>query len=133
MMSERETPQRDCHLWEIVGSRITVYHVLQELLLPDWTEARIAELYGIRPEQVAAARAYIFANFDAVMARHSEIETRRREQMALQRTTLSSPSVFERFEEWKRAKDQSPTPDRFPTFVHWATAGMSAADLVGSR
>ncbi len=61
----------------IIGMRITVYHLVPYFLKPNYTEQQIQELYPLLSlQQVAAARAYFLANYDAVMKRHLEIEAR---------------------------------------------------------
>ena len=61
---------------EIVGKRITVYHLLVDFLDPTKTESYLCKLYELSPEQVAAARAFILNHPDTVLARHLEIEKR---------------------------------------------------------
>ncbi len=61
---------------EIVGTRITVYNLLPYFLEPDTTEALICRIYGLSPEQVAAARAYVLNHFEGVTAMHQRIEAR---------------------------------------------------------
>jgi uncharacterized protein (DUF433 family) len=61
---------------EIVGTRITVYNLLESFLDPGVTEDYIARVHGLAPEQVAAARAYILTHADTVLARHLQIEER---------------------------------------------------------
>src|SRR5947209_14749533 len=61
---------------EIVGTRITVYHLLPHFLDATATEDFICGLYELTHEQVAAARAYILNNPESVLAQHLEIEAR---------------------------------------------------------
>lgn len=61
---------------EIVGTRITVYNLLPNLLDATASEAYICKLYDLTPEQVAAARAHVLNHPDEVLARHMEIEAR---------------------------------------------------------
>lgn len=61
---------------ELVGTRITVYHLLPEFLDPAMTEDAIGKSYDLTPQQVAAARAYILEHADVVLARHLELEAR---------------------------------------------------------
>jgi uncharacterized protein (DUF433 family) len=75
---------------EIVGTRITVYNLLPYFLEPDTTEALICRIYGLSPEQVAAARAYVLNDFEAVMAVHQRIEARN--------AAGNPPEVVERLE-----------------------------------
>lgn len=65
--------------WEILGTRLTIWNLVDQFLDPFWTEDRLARLYSITPEQVAKARVYFLSNYDAVMKRHWEIETRNTE------------------------------------------------------
>jgi uncharacterized protein (DUF433 family) len=121
---------------EIVGTRITVYNLLPHFLDATATEAYICRVYELTPEQVAAARAYILNNADAVLTRHLEIEA--------QISAGNPPEVIERakqthaaflrFKDWlanrKRAEarenaDKS-TPETgrtssglMPTFRKW--------------
>src|SRR5260370_40549953 len=61
---------------EIVGTRITVYHLLQSFLDPTVTEEEICRVYDLTARQVAAARAYVLGNPDTVLAEHLKIEQR---------------------------------------------------------
>jgi uncharacterized protein (DUF433 family) len=118
---------------EIVGTRITVYNLLPYFLDPAVTEAAVGQMYQLSPEQVAAARAYVFHHLDTVLPEHIRLETR----MA----AGNSPEIVERmkrthekfvrFKEWfaerERARSSQPaaTPEavsgssRFPTFDEW--------------
>ena len=60
----------------IVGTRITVYNLMPYFIDPTVTEAYLCRLYELTPEQIAAARAYVVNNSEAVWARHREIEAR---------------------------------------------------------
>jgi uncharacterized protein (DUF433 family) len=61
---------------EIVGTRITIYNLLPDLLDPSATETYICKAYKITPEQVAAARAYVLRNPETILAEHLQIEAR---------------------------------------------------------
>lgn len=61
---------------EIVGTRITVYHLLPYFLDPSATEAYICLVTQLTPEQVGAARAYVLNHADTVLAEHLKIEAR---------------------------------------------------------
>lgn len=61
---------------EIVGTRLTVYNLLPHFLDETATEAYLCRLYELTPEQVAAARAFVLNNAEAVLAQHLEIEKR---------------------------------------------------------
>jgi uncharacterized protein (DUF433 family) len=59
---------------EIVGTRITIYHLLQSFLDPTVTEHEICRVYDLTARQVAAARAYVLGNPDTVLAEHLKIK-----------------------------------------------------------
>jgi hypothetical protein len=61
---------------EIIGTRITIFNLLPHLMDPNTTEVYLSELYGLTPEEVAAARAYTLIHWDAVWAEHLRIEAR---------------------------------------------------------
>ena len=61
---------------EIIGTRITVYNLLEYFLDPTATEEYICKLYDLTPEQVAAMRAYVLNHPDEVLAQHLKIEAR---------------------------------------------------------
>lgn len=117
---------------EIVGTRTTVYNLLPYFLDAGDTESSIAALYDLTHEQVAAARAYVLNNAEAVLKRHAEIEAR----MA----AGNPPDVVEklkrdhgRFLQFKEyaarraeARDREAAAERpraapvaFPTFQEW--------------
>ena len=117
---------------ELVGTRITVYHLLPHFLDPGETEASICRAYQLTPEQVAAARAYVLNNPDAVLAEHLKIEARMAagnppeviEQAKRTRAT------FLRFREWLAEREKVAAEDHaaeaasanggaFPTFREW--------------
>lgn len=112
---------------EIRGTRITVYNLLADFLDPTRTEARIGQLYELTPEQVAAARAYVLNNAEAVLAEHLRIE----ERMAsgnppeMIEEAKRTQDVLRRFKDWlaerQRAEDleHANGPGRFPTFREW--------------
>lgn len=130
-MSEPNEAKPERREWEILGPRLTVYNLIHEFLDPTWTEARIAEAYRITTEQVATARAYVFANFESVMARHYEIERERTEAVAAQPRLPSSKARFERFARWVHARKASSEPDLFPTFQEWEAGEVPQAELIG--
>jgi uncharacterized protein (DUF433 family) len=121
---------------ELVGTRITVYNLLPDFLDPAATEDHICRMYQLTPEQVSAARAYVFSHADTVLARHLDIEAR----MA----AGNPPEVIEqakqthatllRFKQWlaqrEEAAAQGPSAnvpaggggansEAFPTFREW--------------
>jgi uncharacterized protein (DUF433 family) len=130
---------------EIVGTRITVYNLLDDFADPDVTEASICRLYALTPEQVAAARAYVLNHPDTVLARHLEIE----ERMAAGNPTEvieqaeQTRATFLRFKDWLAERERSVKqentakatsgngPDRFPTFREWV-AEQEPRSKVGS-
>ena len=59
---------------ELIGTRITIYNLIPDFLNANKTEKAICDFYKISPQQVAAARTYVLENYDAVMAKHREIE-----------------------------------------------------------
>lgn len=62
---------------EIIGMRLNVYHLVPFFLKPYYTEQQIRDLHPLlNIQQVAAARAYFLANYEAVMKRHLEFEAR---------------------------------------------------------
>jgi uncharacterized protein (DUF433 family) len=121
---------------EVAGTRITVYNLLPHLLDSTATEADICRLYGLTPEQVAAARAYVLNHPDTVLAEHLKIEAR----MAagnppdLVEQARQTHATFLRFREWlaerQEAEAQEHTAEvtsgtgrnrsgRSPTFREW--------------
>ncbi len=114
---------------EIIGTRITVYNLLQSFLDPTVTEEEICRVYSLTPGQVAAARAYVLSNPDTVLAEHLRIE----EKMAaenppeVRRQAERAKSTFKILKDWLAAKeaadageDEAPErPGRFPTFREW--------------
>ena len=60
----------------LIGTRITVYHLVVDFLDSKKTETEIARFYEITPEQVVAGRGFIFENIEQVLKRHLEIEDR---------------------------------------------------------
>jgi hypothetical protein len=55
-----DTAPTTSQLPEIIGPRLTVYHLMPYFLDPTVTEAYLCRLYQLTPEQVSAARAYAF-------------------------------------------------------------------------
>jgi uncharacterized protein (DUF433 family) len=114
---------------EIVGTRITVYNLLQSFLDPRVTEEEICRVYELTPEQVAAARAYVLSNPETVLAEHLKIE----ERMAagnppeVRQQAERARSTFKSFKEWLAEREAAESeengaperPRRFPTFREW--------------
>jgi len=121
---------------EIVGTRITVYNLLPNLLDATATEAIICRMYELTPEQVAAARAYVLNNPDTVLARHLDIEARMAEgnpPEVIERAKQTH-ATFLRFKDWLSKRRQAEAqeeqeetapasggngPERLPTFREW--------------
>jgi hypothetical protein len=117
----------------ISGTRLTVYDLLPYFIDPTATEEFIGRVYDLTVEQVAAARASVFANADTVLARHLQIE----ERLAIG----NPPEVIEKaramharfvaFRKWLADReaedreslasngDESADPDRIPSFREW--------------
>lgn len=113
---------------EIVGTRVTVFNLLPEFLDPAMTELRIASLYSLTPEQVAAARAYIFQHADTVFAQHLQIEQKLEQgnpPEVIEQAKRSQTSLLT-FKQWL-ARQQSSTQAAprtskappVPTFQEW--------------
>lgn len=114
---------------ELVGTRITVYDLLPFLLDAGYTEAWLCEFYRLRPEQVAAVRAYALANHAAVMAEHERMNERFRRAVEAQNT----PEFHERWRQtresaahyraWMADRDPETVPadpaDRMAAFRAW--------------
>jgi len=96
---------------EIVGTRITVYNLLPYFLDPTATEAHICRMCALRPEQVAAARAYVLNNPDTVLAKHLELEARMNagNQPDVIEQAKRTHAAFLRFKD-SLAKQQAETP-----------------------
>jgi uncharacterized protein (DUF433 family) len=121
---------------EIVGTRITVYNLLADFLDPAATEASIARIYDLTPEQVAAARAHVLNNADTVLAEHLRIEARMSagNPPEIIEQAQKTHAAFMRFKEWldqrRQAAAHEPSaeaasgsgtngPNGFPTFREW--------------
>jgi uncharacterized protein (DUF433 family) len=126
---------------ELVGTRITVYNLLPDLLDPEVTEAQVCRIYNLTPAQVAAVRAYILNNPDTVLARHLEIE----ERMAagnppeLVERMQKMHETFQRFKAWAAEEQKEIASDKiaeaatgkpqtrvsFPSFRDWLASQES--------
>jgi uncharacterized protein (DUF433 family) len=121
---------------EIVGTRVTVYNLMPQLLDASVTEDQICRLYDLTPEQVAAARAYVLSNPETVLAEHLKIEARLAEgnSPAVIDQARQTRATFLRFKEWlarrqeaeaqerlseSKAGNGKQEPSRFPTFHEW--------------
>jgi len=121
---------------EIVGTRITVYHLLPHFLDSATTEADLCRIYELTPEQVAAARAYVLNNPDTVLAKHLEIEARMavgNPPQVIERAKETHATLL-RFKEWLVQREEAAAQEqsaevasesdrngsgRFPTFKEW--------------
>ena len=129
---------------DIIGTRITVYDLLPQFLDPTVTETYLCRMYSLSPEQVAAARAYVFRNLDTVLAHHLKIEARIAagnppeviEQAERTRAALQG------FKEWLVERDKAEAADHaaepssakdgngrqaFPSFREWFAQRESKA------
>ena len=122
---------------EIIGTRITVYNLLPYFLDPTATEAYICKLYELTPEQVAAARGYVFNHLDTVLTKHLEIEARLAAGYLAQ--TMEQPKQLHpavlNFRKWLAEREQAEAQERaaeakaesaqngarrrFPSFREW--------------
>jgi uncharacterized protein (DUF433 family) len=119
---------------EIVGTRITVYHLVPYFLDPSATEAYICQVNRLTPEQVAAARAYVLSHADTVLAEHLEIEARNAagSGSVSNEQTRRIRETFNEFRNWfaERGSNDRPTTDAksgsvansLPTFRDWIAA-----------
>lgn len=118
---------------EIVGTRITVYNLLQSFLDPTMTEDEMCRIYDLTAQQVAAARAYVLSHPDTVLAEHLKIEQRlaatntpeAKAQAGRAMETLREFKrwLVEREEEERRYQEVHPREGTFPTFREWLAAG----------
>jgi len=77
---------------ELVGTRITVYNVWDELFHPDTTEAELCRRYEISPHEVAVLRAFAFRHYAEV----AEIIRRMDERTAQAIAAQDTPQMRER-------------------------------------
>jgi len=113
---------------ELIGTRITIYNLIPDFLNANKTEKAICDFYKISPQQVAAARTYVLENYDAVMAKHREIEEWLNQD--------NPPELVEHakvvrvrmklYKEWMnlrseaaRERNGDSSPGSFPTFEEW--------------
>lgn len=117
---------------ELIGTRITVYDLLPFLLDARNTEAWVCEFYHLRPEQVAAVRAYALANHAAVMAEHERMDERSRRAVEAQDTPefraarAETRERMELFRAWMAERTPADLPadpaERMAAFRRWAAA-----------
>lgn len=117
---------------ELVGTRITVFNLLPDLLDPSRTETEICRSYSLIPQQVAAARAYILQHADSVLAEHLRIEARLAQGNSPEviEQAQKAKASFAQFREWfaqrqeathstKTTGEANPQIASFPTFREW--------------
>jgi uncharacterized protein (DUF433 family) len=110
---------------EIVGTRITVFNLLQSFLDPTVTEDEICRIYELTPRQVAAARAYVLSNPDTVLAEHLRIEERLAagNPPEVREQAERAKATFQSFKQWLAEREVANGEDegaaRFPTFREW--------------
>jgi hypothetical protein len=124
-MPDREEPVQGP---EILGTRLTVYHLLDSFLDPTVTESEICRVYNLTAQQVATARAFVLRNPDTVLAEHLKIEERLAagNPPEVRETAERAKATFKSFKEWLAEKqaanhdeDQMGRPGRLPTFKEW--------------
>ena len=113
---------------EILGTRLTVYHLLDSFLDPEVTESEICRVYELTARQVAAARAFVLSNPETVLAQHLKIEERLAagNPPQVREAAERARATFESFKEWLAEKqaanheeDEKARPGRLPTFKEW--------------
>jgi uncharacterized protein (DUF433 family) len=113
---------------EIVGTRLTVYHLLDSFLDPTATESEICRVYNLTAQQVAAARAFVLRNPDTVLAQHLKIEERLAagNPPQVRETAERAMATFKSFKGWlaerqaaNHEEDKTGRLGRLPTFKEW--------------
>jgi uncharacterized protein (DUF433 family) len=113
---------------EILGTRLTVYHLLDSFLNPTVTESEICRVYNLTAQQVATARAFVLRNPDIVLAEHLKIEERlaARNPPQIREAAERAKATFKSFKDWLAEKqaanheeDEMDRPGRLPTFKEW--------------
>jgi hypothetical protein len=113
---------------EILGTRLTVYHLLDSFLDPSVTESDICRLYKLTAQQVAAARAFVLRNPEDVLAQHLKIEERLAAGNPPQAREAAerARATFKSYKEWlaerdaaNHEEDKQGRPGRLPTFKEW--------------
>jgi hypothetical protein len=113
---------------EILGTRLTVYHLLDSFLDPTVTESDLCRLYNLTPQQVAAARAFVLTNAETVLAQHLKIEERLAagNPPQVREVAERARATFQSFREWlserqaaSHAEDQKERSAPLPTFKEW--------------
>ena len=112
----------------ILGTRLTVYHLLDAFFDPSVTESDICRVYNLTAQQVAAARAYVLRNPETVLAQHLKIEERLAAENPPQvrEAAERAMATFKSFKEWlaerqavNHEEDNKGRPGRLPTFKEW--------------
>lgn len=120
---------------EIVGTRITVYHLIPYFLDPSATEAYICLINHLTPEQVGTARAYVLNHADTVLAEHLKIEARiaAGNPPSVAEQAKKTHETFVRFREWLNERDRATAGSKgvdapatnaasaLPAFREWVT------------
>jgi uncharacterized protein (DUF433 family) len=117
---------------EIKGTRITVYNLLPYFLDSNSTEEYICKVYGLSPEQVSAARAYVFNHAETVLSEHLQIESRLSagNPPDVVEAARRTHATFVQFREWlvqqtpadPQRSEESSRPKSlrsFPSFREW--------------
>jgi uncharacterized protein (DUF433 family) len=117
---------------EIAGTRITVFNLLQSFLDPTITEEEICRVYGLTPQQVAAARAHVLSNPDTILAEHLEIEERlsAANPPEVRDRAGRAKKTLEEFKRWLQEREVADAQEQgrengagqFPTFREWLAA-----------
>ncbi|HET6882823.1 MAG TPA: hypothetical protein VFI31_21830 [Pirellulales bacterium] len=121
---------------ELVGTRITIYHLLPYFLDPTATETYICQVNNLTPEQVAASRAYILSRADAVLAEHLKIEERIATGIASDAVKHAEKAreTLVKFKEWLAERDKpaagggaaATDSAELPAFRDWIIAREAA-------
>jgi uncharacterized protein (DUF433 family) len=112
----------------ILGTRLTVYHLLDAFLDPSLSESDICRVYDLTAQQVAAARAYVLRNPEIVLAQHLKIEERLAAENPphVRETAERALATFNSFKDWldqrlaaNHEEDRKGRPGQLPTFKEW--------------
>ena len=114
---------------QLVGTRINVYNLMPYFIDATATEEYICRMTGLSPEQVAAARAYVFEHADDVLAQHLKIEERiaQGNPPEVIEHARESKARLERFKRWfddyqAAKKAWSTGSPQLPSFRDWLAA-----------
>jgi uncharacterized protein (DUF433 family) len=123
-----DKPEDELQGPEIVGTRLTVYHLLDSFLDPGVTESEVCRVYQLSPEQVAAARAFVLRNPETVLAQHLKIEERLKagNPPQVRESAERAKATFKSYREWlaerqaaNHEEEEKGRPGRLPTFKEW--------------